>query len=151
MCVIMKSIKGGGEVKRILKNPEVNKRIRELRETLNVKQGVYAADLSITQGALSEIENMRNNPSDRLIRDICLRDNVNKEWLLEGKEPIFLPVSRTQEIAGFMGEVINAENAGSFKQQLIHVLAQLNEDQWQVLADMYQLLLKEQSEQKSGD
>ena len=55
MCVIMKSIKGGGEVKRILKNPEVNKRIRELRETLNVKQGVYAADLSITQGALSEI------------------------------------------------------------------------------------------------
>nr|WP_241675801.1 helix-turn-helix transcriptional regulator [Holdemania massiliensis] len=147
----MKSIKGGGEVKRILKNPEVNKRIRELRETLNVKQGVYAADLSITQGALSEIENMRNNPSDRLIRDICLRDNVNKEWLLEGKEPIFLPVSRTQEIAGFMGEVINAENAGSFKQQLIHVLAQLNEDQWQVLADMYQLLLKEQSEQKSGD
>ncbi|WP_173011449.1 helix-turn-helix domain-containing protein [Holdemania massiliensis] len=138
-------------MKRILKNPEVNKRIRELRETLNVKQGVYAADLSITQGALSEIENMRNNPSDRLIRDICLRDNVNKEWLLEGKEPIFLPVSRTQEIAGFMGEVINAENAGSFKQQLIHVLAQLNEDQWQVLADMYQLLLKEQSEQKSGD
>lgn len=148
MCVIMKSIKGGGEVKRILKNPEVNKRIRELRETLNVKQGVYAADLSITQGALSEIENMRNNPSDRLIRDICLRDNVNKEWLLEGKEPIFLPVSRTQEIAGFMGEVINAENAGSFKQQLIHVLAQLNEDQWQVLADMYQLLLKEQNEKK---
>lgn len=148
MCVIMKSIKGGGEVKRILKNPEVNKRIRELRETLNVKQGVYAADLSITQGALSEIENMRNNPSDRLIRDICLRDNVNKEWLLEGKEPIFLPVSRTQEIAGFMGEVINAENAGSFKQQLIHVLAQLNEEQWQVLADMYQLLLKEQNEKK---
>ena len=148
MCVIMKSIKGGGEVKRILKNPEVNKRIRELRETLNVKQGVYAADLSITQGALSEIENMRNNPSDRLIRDICLRDNVNKEWLLEGKEPIFLPVSRTQEIAGFMGEVINAENTGSFKQQLIHVLAQLNEEQWQVLADMYQLLLKEQNEKK---
>lgn len=148
MCVIMRSIKGGGEVKRILKNPEVNKRIRELRETLNVKQGVYAADLSITQGALSEIENMRNNPSDRLIRDICLRDNVNKEWLLEGKEPIFLPVSRTQEIAGFMGEVINAENAGSFKQQLIHVLAQLNEEQWQVLADMYQLLLKEQNEKK---
>lgn len=135
-------------MKRILKNPEVNKRIRELRETLNVKQGVYAADLSITQGALSEIENMRNNPSDRLIRDICLRDNVNKEWLLEGKEPIFLPVSRTQEIAGFMGEVINAENAGSFKQQLIHVLAQLNEDQWQVLADVYQLLLKEQNEKK---
>ena len=148
MCVIMKSIKGGGEVKRILKNPEVNKRIRELRETLNVKQGVYAADLSITQGALSEIENMRNNPSDRLIRDICLRDNVNKEWLLEGKDPIFMPVSRTQEIAAFMGEVINAENAGSFKQQLIHVLAQLNEDQWQVLADMYQLLLKEQNEKK---
>ena len=47
-----------------------------------------------------------------------------------------------------MGEVINAENAGSFKQQLIHVLAQLNEEQWQVLADMYQLLLKEQNEKK---
>lgn len=134
---------------RTLKNPEVNKRIRELREThLGIKQGSYAADLGISQGSLSDVENMRNNPSERLIRDICLRDNVNKEWLLKGKEPIFLPVSRTQEIAGFMGEVINAENAGSFKQQLIHVLAQLNEEQWQVLADMYQLLLKEQNEKK---
>ena len=143
---------GGVKVDRTLKNPEVNKRIRELREThLGIKHGFYAADLGISQGSLSDVENMRNNPSERLIRDICLRDNVNKEWLLEGKEPIFLPVSRTQEIAGFMGEVINAENAGSFKQQLIHVLAQLNEEQWQVLADMYQLLLKEQSEQKSGD
>ena len=88
-----------------LKSPEVNERIRYLREEiLKEKQGVYAADLGITQGAYSEVENMRSNPSARLIRDICLRDNVNKEWLLEGKEPIFLPVSRTQEIAGFMVE-----------------------------------------------
>ena len=132
-----------------LKSPEVNERIRYLREEiLKEKQGVYAADLGITQGAYSEVENMRSNPSARLIRDICLRDNVNKEWLLEGKEPIFLPVSRTQEILASMGAGISGENTGSFKQQLIHVLAQLNEEQWQVLADMYQLLLKEQNEKK---
>lgn len=131
------------------KTPAVNERIRYLRkDVLKVKQGDYAKYLGITQGACADIELGRTTPTDRIIRDICLRDNVNKEWLLEGKEPIFLPVSRTQEIAGFMGEVINAENAGSFKQQLIHVLAQLNEDQWQVLADMYQLLLKEQNEKK---
>lgn len=134
---------------RVSKTPEINERIRHLRkEVLKVKQGLYAKDLGISQGACADIESGRATPTDRIIRDICLRDNVNKEWLLEGKEPIFLPVSRTQEIAGFMGEVINAENAGSFKQQLIHVLAQLNEDQWQVLADMYQLLLKEQNEKK---
>lgn len=69
-----------------LKSPEVNERIRYLREEiLKEKQGVYAADLGITQGAYSEVENMRSNPSARLIRDICLRDNVNKEWLLEVK------------------------------------------------------------------
>ena len=131
------------------RTPEINERIRYLRkDVLAAKQGDYAKDLGISQGGYADIELGRATPSARIIRDICLRDNVNKEWLLEGKEPIFLPVSRTQEIAGFMGEVINAENTGSFKQQLIHVLAQLNEEQWQVLADMYQLLLKEQNEKK---
>ena len=37
-----------------LKSPEVNERIRYLREEiLKEKQGVYAADLGITQGAFS--------------------------------------------------------------------------------------------------
>ena len=87
-----------------LKSPEVNERIRYLREEiLKEKQGVYAADLGITQGAYSEVENMRSNPSARLIRDICLRDNVNKEWLLEGKEPISLarfPHTRNRRVYG---------------------------------------------------
>lgn len=134
---------------RISKSPEINERIRYLRkELLKIQQGIYAKDLGLTQGGYADLEMGRSTPTPRVLRDISIRDHVSMDWLLQGIEPVFLSFCKEEEIATWMGYILRPENDGSFKQQLIHVLSKLNEDQWQVLADIVQLLLDEQTKKK---
>ena len=48
---------------------------------------------------------------------------------------MFVPVSRNEKIARFAGELMKDE-APEFRRQLVEVLAELDEDEWQVLANM---------------
>ena len=45
----------------------MNGRLKQLRKALNLKQGDFAAALSISQGHLSDVENGRKEVSDRII------------------------------------------------------------------------------------
>ena len=45
---------------------------------------------------------------------------------------MFTPLSRSETIAHFAGELMKEED-GSFRRQLVEVLAQLDEHEWEVL------------------
>lgn len=64
-------------------------RIRQLRESLGLKQKDFAEKIKITQAYLSEIEKGKKDLSVRVILAICSVFGVREEWLLQGKEPIF--------------------------------------------------------------
>lgn len=64
---------------------KICERFKEIRMSLNMKQGDFAKEIKTTQGHVSDIENKRKGVSDRVIEIICLKYNINKKWLLKGE------------------------------------------------------------------
>ncbi len=67
----------------------MNKRVKELRKVLNLSQKEFADKLQITQAGLSKIEVGGSILTERNIKTISEKFNVNEDWLRNGNEPIF--------------------------------------------------------------
>lgn len=65
-------------------------RLPALRELLELSQKEFAERVGITQGALSQLERGRSKLSLDTIRKISLTFNVNCNWLVNGRNDIFL-------------------------------------------------------------
>lgn len=65
------------------------KKIRKSFPEYGKTQESFANFLGIPKQNLSSYEIGRRTPSDGVIQLICEKCNVNKEYLTEGKEPIF--------------------------------------------------------------
>jgi len=68
---------------------EIRKRIKRVRETLNVSQRDFAKRAYISQTLLGDIELGNRNVSNRTIQLISTEFNVNKDWLLTGRGDMF--------------------------------------------------------------
>lgn len=111
---------------------ELNKRISYLIEQLGIKKTTFAERINVSQPYISQLCSGASKPSDRTIFDICREFNVNEEWLRTGQGEMFKPLSRSEVIAGFAGELLKTEE-DSFKRQLIELLAELDESEWEML------------------
>ena len=110
-------------------------RVRILRKHLGLSLERFGEPIALKRSALSMIENGRNNLSEQALNSICREYGVSEKWLRSGEGEMFVPVSRNEKIARFAGELMKDE-APEFRRQLVEVLAELNEDEWQVLANM---------------
>lgn len=117
-------------------------RIKELRKELNLTQQSLADKLKVTRNNIAGYEAGTRNPSDAVVSLICKEFNVREEWLRNGIGEMFIPVSRETELAKLTKQLLN-EESDSFKNRLISVLANLTEDQWELLANIAEQLTKE--------
>lgn len=68
----------------------MNSRLKELRKNiLNLTLKDFGEKISLSPGALGDIESGRRVLQDRHIKLICQTFNVNEDWLRNGAEPIF--------------------------------------------------------------
>lgn len=70
----------------------IHERLKYLREQLKLTTRSFGASISMSGGAITNMEKGLRNITDRTIRDICREYNVNPEWLIDGNEPIFVDV-----------------------------------------------------------
>lgn len=68
----------------------VNERVIEIRKKLRLNQKEFAKRINLSQTHLSSIECGVRELTGRVADDIARVYNVNKEWLLYGKEPVFI-------------------------------------------------------------
>ena len=122
----------------------MHERLRKLRKTLDLTQQEFAEKLGIKRSTMATYESGRNEPIDAVISLICREFNVNEEWLRTGKGEMFIQLSRNEEIAEFVGQLMSDED-DSFKKRLISGLAALDENGWKVLEDFLDSI------QKMGD
>lgn len=87
----------------------MNERLKELRKALGLKQGDFAAALSISQGHLSDIENGRKEVSERVISISALKFNANEDWLRTGNGNMFNPMSEDEELDLYIGRISGGE------------------------------------------
>jgi transcriptional regulator with XRE-family HTH domain len=124
----------------------IGERIKCVRTEKGFTQQKFADALGLKRNTVGGYEIGTVVPSDRTIIDICDKFHVNEDWLRFGEGDMFVSRTREEEIAEFMGELIDGPN--NFKKRLVSVLANLDEDGWQLLADMAEKLAREAEEEQ---
>lgn len=116
-----------------------NERVRALRKELGLTLQAFGDRLGVTRATVSRIENGVNNLSDQMVVSICREYGVSEKWLRDGDGEMFVPVTRNEKIARFAGELMKDETP-DFRRQLVEILADLNDEQWDALADFAEKL-----------
>ena len=112
----------------------MNERLKKLRKELDMTQQEFAEGIGIKRNTMATYESGRNEPIDAVISLICTKYNVNENWLRTGEGEMFVEMSYDDEIAQFVGQVMDEED-DSFKKRLISGLAALDDNGWKVLED----------------
>lgn len=126
----------------------MNTRVKTLRKELKLSQEEFGAKLGITGAAISRIESGDSAVTDRLILSIIREYGVSEAWLRTGAGEMFEPRTRRDDIAAFMGQLLSGPD--DFKTRFISVLANLDDSQWSLLADMAEQLAAEEENEKAG-
>ena len=112
----------------------MNERIKELRKALGLTLEKFGERLGVGKTAISKIENGERGVTDQMFKSICREFNVREEWLRTGEEPMFIQMSRDEEIASFINS-IQQGCTDSFKKRFIKVLASLDESDWKFIEE----------------
>ncbi len=122
----------------------MNERLRKLRKTLGLTQQEFADRLKVPRNTIGGYEVGKSNPSDAAVNNICNTFNVNEHWLRTGEGEMFIELTKEEEIATFIGEVLRDED-DSFKKRLISGLAALDETGWEVLENFLNSIQKKEN------
>lgn len=116
---------------------EVYERLKYLRkEVLKITQEEFSKKIYISRGNLASIEVGRIKLTDRNILTICLTYGVNENWLRNGIEPVFKTLTKEEEIAAYLGDLIKPNNTKDFQKRFIRALAKLDDDGWGVMEEL---------------
>lgn len=82
-------------------------RVRMLRKELDLTLEKFAKPLGVGKTAISNIENESRNLTDQMIISICREYNVNEEWLRSGEGEPFKRLSKEEEIASYVEDLLS--------------------------------------------
>lgn len=82
-------------------------RVRMLRKELDLTLEKFAKPLGVGKTAISNIENESRNLTDQMIISICREYNVNEEWLRSGEGTPFKKLSKEEEIASYVEDLLS--------------------------------------------
>lgn len=107
-------------------------RIKEVRKSLKLTLEKFGEKIGVKKNAISAVEDNRNSLSEQMAKSVCREYNVNETWLRTGEGEMFLPVNRKTKIEKLTNQLLS-EESDSFKNRLVSVLADLNENEWEFL------------------
>ena len=120
----------------------MNERIKKIRKEFDLTQTQFGEQIGVKGNTITNYETGLRNPTDAVINNICKTFNVNEGWLRTGEGDMFVQESIDDKIASFIGGIQMTED-NSFKRRLISVLANLKEEQWEMLAEIAENLTTE--------
>ena len=120
-------------------------RLKELRKALHLTQQKLADKLGVKQNTIAQYEMGRNEPSDAVIVSICREFGVSEDWLRNGNGDMFIPMTRDEEIASFIGGV-QADVEDTFKKRFISALAKLSTEEWKAIEHLIENMISEREQ-----
>lgn len=91
-------------------------------------QSEFGKNIGLTPTAIAKYESGDRQISDQTIISICREFGVNKEWLLEGKEPMII---QDENLDKLITKMLTNENETA--RQLFKALAKLDEEDWKAV------------------
>ena len=123
----------------------MNNRIREVREHFKLTQTEFGERLGVSRDVIGNIEyNRLKNPKQKepIIKLICSTFGVNEIWLRSGEGEMFQAMNEDEELAAYLGDVMNDETA-SFRSRLTIEMKNWMPEVWQMLEEICKLLATE--------
>ncbi len=122
----------------------IGERIGCLRKELKMSRRVFGEKLGVSESVIVNIEYdrlKRPEQKESLYKLICREFNVDENWLRTGEGEMFKKLNRQQELAQLTATLFKEEE-DSFKSRLIMALAQLNEEEWELLEEISEKITK---------
>jgi len=120
----------------------MEQRIKMIRKNQNLTQTEFGERIGVKGNTVTGYETGLRKPSDAIIVSICREFDVNETWLRTGEGEMFVPMSRSQEIANFVGQILKGEE-DTFKRRFVAMLSRLDERDWDVLEKMVNEMKKD--------
>lgn len=70
----------------------LNKRIKSLREALNLSQEAFGKEIGLVKSSISNIENGSRSVTEKHIKLISTCFNVSEDWIRTGNGAMFNPI-----------------------------------------------------------
>lgn len=109
-------------------------RLKELRTVLGLNQEEFASALKIGRSTIANYEAGTRAPVASVISLIIQKWNVNEEWLRTGEGPMFVDVSRADELQRLIEETMSDES-GEIKRRIATAVLCLTPDQLRACTD----------------
>ena len=113
----------------------INERIKAIRKKTGLSQTDFAERLGTTRGVITNLEGASRTPNNSTILAICKEFNVNEEWLRTGEGEMMKELTRNQEIAEFLGKVMNDPDDAPRK-RFISIISKLDVEEWMILDEI---------------
>lgn len=110
----------------------MNERIRLIREDLKWSRALFGEKLGISGDVVNNLERGRIEIKDDRIKLICSTYNINEHWLRTGEGKMKLELTKNQEIASFLNDVMS-EADDSIKKRFALAFAKFDNQDWEAL------------------
>lgn len=117
-------------------------KVKEIRKALGLTLDQFGEKIGIKKSALSKIENGLNSLTDTLSISICREFKVNPDYLSGASEEMFLEMTKEDEIAAFLGDVLR-DKEETFRKRFISALARLSDEDWRIMERILDRLTNE--------
>ena len=119
-----------------------NTRIKEVRNACGLSQDEFANKLGLkSRGKIANLESGKTEADKEFKNLICSTFNVDPEWMETGKGNMFSELTRDEQIAEFIAHVLK-DKEESFKKRYISMLSKLDEDGWEALEQVAEMMCK---------
>jgi transcriptional regulator with XRE-family HTH domain len=120
----------------------VKDRIKQLRKELGLTQQEFADKLGVKRNTVAMYEMGKTTPSEAVIISICREFNVNEEWLREGIGETHIQLTKKDELIIWATTALSGESE-NFRNRFVDALSKLDVDDWELLANMAETLVKQ--------
>lgn len=123
---------------------EVNQRIKEVRQHLNLSQREFGERLGVSRGVLNNIESNVVEAKPLFIQHICSVYGVDPIWMETGEGEMFHKPSEAERFAELAAKIQSDPN--EFKKRVFYALSLMSDEGWAAFQQAW-----EESEQKEKD
>lgn len=107
---------------------EVNQRIKEVRQHLNLSQREFGERLGVSRGVLNNIESNVVEAKPLFIQHICSVYGVDPIWMETGEGEMFHKPSEAERFAELAAKIQSDPN--EFKKRVFYALSLMSDEGW---------------------
>ena len=111
-------------------------RLNALINDKQIKKVQFAQSIHVDQSYVSQMISGKRMPSDRVVNDICRVYNVNKEWLCNGEDPMYIEPNPDS-----LDALAAAHNLSNVDKEILKGFLELDDVRRKVVLDMMRGLI----------